>query len=116
MMTHSSTKPFGCKFIGCNKSYCDARSLRRHMENHHQECAAAAAGSSSSFFNFDTSIPHPFGSDISAEKSGSYLQQVSPISPVLRDGPPPLSRPFADFSSSHPQGATVWVTGYNPLE
>ncbi|ESO08871.1 hypothetical protein HELRODRAFT_128063, partial [Helobdella robusta] len=37
MMTHSSKKPFECKFIGCSKSYCDARSLRRHLENHHQD-------------------------------------------------------------------------------
>ena len=36
MMTHRSKKPFGCKFEGCDKSYCDARSLRRHLENHHQ--------------------------------------------------------------------------------
>ena len=35
-MTHRSKKPFECKFEGCEKSYCDARSLRRHLENHHQ--------------------------------------------------------------------------------
>ena len=35
MMTHRSKKPFECKFDGCDKSYCDARSLRRHLENHH---------------------------------------------------------------------------------
>lgn len=36
MMTHRSKKPYECKFEGCDKSYCDARSLRRHLENHHQ--------------------------------------------------------------------------------
>ncbi len=35
LLTHRSTKPFACLAEGCGKSYCDARSLRRHKENHH---------------------------------------------------------------------------------
>ena len=35
LLTHRSTKPFACQVEGCGKSYCDARSLRRHKENHH---------------------------------------------------------------------------------
>ena len=35
LLTHRSTKPFACQVDGCGKSYCDARSLRRHKENHH---------------------------------------------------------------------------------
>ncbi|XP_050443678.1 uncharacterized protein LOC126847469 isoform X2 [Adelges cooleyi] len=35
MLTHRHKKPFECKAVGCGKSYCDARSLRRHTENHH---------------------------------------------------------------------------------
>jgi hypothetical protein len=35
MLTHRNKKPYECKAEGCGKSYCDARSLRRHMENHH---------------------------------------------------------------------------------
>lgn len=35
MMTHRTKKPFECSFEGCTKSYCDARSLKRHLENHH---------------------------------------------------------------------------------
>lgn len=35
LLTHRSTKPFACSAAGCAKSYCDARSLRRHKENHH---------------------------------------------------------------------------------
>ena len=35
LLTHRSTKPFACHVEGCGKSYCDARSLRRHKENHH---------------------------------------------------------------------------------
>ncbi|ESN91387.1 hypothetical protein HELRODRAFT_142196, partial [Helobdella robusta] len=30
MMTHSTKKPYECQFTQCDKSYCDARSLRRH--------------------------------------------------------------------------------------
>ena len=35
LLTHRNKKPFECVAEGCNKSYCDARSLRRHRENHH---------------------------------------------------------------------------------
>lgn len=37
MLTHRSKKPYECKIEGCGKSYCDARSLRRHNENHHSQ-------------------------------------------------------------------------------
>ncbi len=43
-MTHRSKKPFECRFDGCDKSYCDARSLRRHMENHHLAPGGAGVG------------------------------------------------------------------------
>ena len=35
MQTHSNRKPFNCTIHGCDKTYCDARSLRRHKENIH---------------------------------------------------------------------------------
>lgn len=35
MLTHRNKKPYECTVDGCPKSYCDARSLRRHEENHH---------------------------------------------------------------------------------
>lgn len=35
MLTHRNKKPYECDVGGCGKSYCDARSLRRHKENHH---------------------------------------------------------------------------------
>ena len=34
-MTHDSVKPFRCTKLGCQKSYCDVRSLRRHLEIAH---------------------------------------------------------------------------------
>ena len=36
MMTHRTQKPFACTVGECEKSYCDARSLRRHLENTHR--------------------------------------------------------------------------------
>ena len=35
LMTHAVNKPFACGQSGCNKSYCDQRSLRRHLEKDH---------------------------------------------------------------------------------
>ena len=35
MVTHRDKKPYECNFSDCDKSYCDMRSLRRHLENHH---------------------------------------------------------------------------------
>ncbi len=35
LLTHRSKKPYECDVEGCEKTYCDARSLRRHKENHH---------------------------------------------------------------------------------
>lgn len=42
MLTHRNKKPYECKADGCGKSYCDARSLRRHTENHHQPPAESS--------------------------------------------------------------------------
>ena len=53
LLTHRSTKPFACHVDGCGKSYCDARSLRRHKENHHgqakPESKSLTSGLSMSF-------------------------------------------------------------------
>ncbi|KAK3093940.1 hypothetical protein FSP39_022050 [Pinctada imbricata] len=37
LMTHRDKKPYECTVENCQKSYCDARSLRRHLENHHNQ-------------------------------------------------------------------------------
>lgn len=44
MLTHRNKKPYECKAEGCGKSYCDARSLRRHTENHHTGSNANSTG------------------------------------------------------------------------
>lgn len=36
MLTHREHKPYACDIDGCDKSYCDARSLRRHKEKHRE--------------------------------------------------------------------------------
>ena len=50
LLTHRNKKPFECTAEGCNKSYCDARSLRRHRENHHssreEKCQLVSPASS----------------------------------------------------------------------
>ncbi|XP_044266026.1 uncharacterized protein LOC123012213 isoform X5 [Tribolium madens] len=43
MLTHRNKKPYECKAEGCGKSYCDARSLRRHTENHHSSSTVNTA-------------------------------------------------------------------------
>ncbi|CAD5123329.1 DgyrCDS11686 [Dimorphilus gyrociliatus] len=89
MMTHRSKKPFACKVEGCDKSYCDARSLRRHMENTHQPEPMGGK-----IFDFDPVYRAAYekswtGSSI----DGSLQQQYSPItptSPIPNKPPPPL--------------------------
>ncbi|KAL7675769.1 hypothetical protein ACOME3_002033 [Neoechinorhynchus agilis] len=39
-LTHLMNKPFFCKVPGCYKSYCDSRSLKRHIESQHQHILA----------------------------------------------------------------------------
>jgi len=126
MMTHESKKPFACKFENCDKSYCDARSLRRHIENHHQQDvealrqlqlqAAAMAGlnleapinpsstQNSKVYPFESQYSGSFGQS-SGEmcRSPGYLSQVSPISPAHPTSPHNTSAPRA-----------IWA--FNPLE
>ena len=90
MMTHSSKKPFECKFIGCAKSYCDARSLRRHLENHHQDYITATAA---------------FDAANSLDASSLELSAA------------PSDRSLHGFATdAHFNPNSVWTTGYNPLE
>lgn len=64
LLTHRNKKPFECSAKGCNKSYCDARSLRRHRENHHsnkeEKMLVSPSSSVSSSIDLDDKS---FGSD-----------------------------------------------------
>jgi hypothetical protein len=63
-LTHREKKPFKCTFEGCPKSYCDNRSLRRHLESYHiSETTCPSANQPAD----DTRS----GSDVEASNSGS---------------------------------------------
>ncbi|XP_047537130.1 zinc finger protein 541 isoform X3 [Vanessa atalanta] len=68
MLTHRNKKPYECKADGCGKSYCDARSLRRHTENHHQPPA-------------ESKTTNPSDTHATAERDISSSRVTSPTSP-----------------------------------
>ncbi|XP_059217872.1 homeobox protein 5 isoform X2 [Stomoxys calcitrans] len=81
MMTHRNKKPYECKAEGCGKSYCDARSLRRHTENHHagiitphqnQTLSAAATTNNNSNSNLSLS-PATANGDASSPDGATCL-------------------------------------------
>jgi len=124
IMTHQSKKPYECKYVGCDKSYCDARSLRRHLENHHQQqlvdsCSSAASDgiltprSATDFssvgqptvFNFDfVNSPGAAGQNVVADDGLSAGMTHS------------LSSPTISTSFSQMSFGMIWMGGVNPLE
>lgn len=58
LLTHRNKKPFECDQLGCGKSYCDARSLRRHIENHHK--CGVNLGSTKAIFASSNTIGNQF--------------------------------------------------------
>ncbi|XP_052743964.1 uncharacterized protein LOC112044369 [Bicyclus anynana] len=112
MLTHRNKKPYECKADGCGKSYCDARSLRRHTENHHQPPPETKAASSTDSVDRDTNasrLPSPTSpprassttsdSSSGSDKSGSHSGDNSP--PRTPPAPPtPPARPKASKASS----------------
>ncbi|XP_034834133.1 zinc finger protein 541 isoform X2 [Maniola hyperantus] len=112
MLTHRNKKPYECKADGCGKSYCDARSLRRHTENHHQPPPETKAASTTDSADRDTSssrLSSPTSpsrtsstnSDSSngSDKSGSHSGDNSP--PRTPPAPPtPPARPKPSKASS----------------
>ena len=90
MMTHRSKKPYECQFDACDKSYCDARSLRRHLENvHNQHAVDDMSGVS---FNDPNNQRFQFGTEYRKQFLNSHEKawqpdgqspgyQGSPISP-----------------------------------
>ncbi|XP_049826853.1 uncharacterized protein LOC109598471 isoform X2 [Aethina tumida] len=102
MLTHRNKKPYECKAEGCGKSYCDARSLRRHTENHHSSAGGGGTVSASTTMSpaqgaasGDAASPHgssciqyaPPPTSTSAASPGtsggkSQLQQLLAIDPA----------------------------------
>nr|XP_021186340.2 zinc finger protein 541 isoform X1 [Helicoverpa armigera] len=88
MLTHRNKKPYECKADGCGKSYCDARSLRRHTENHHQPPADASSSGTPT-----TSAPTSAEREVTTNATASANAQrvASPISPPAARTQPPHS-------------------------
>ena len=126
IMTHSSKKPYECKFVGCDKSYCDARSLRRHLENHHQQltdsCSSAASdgiltprsatdlpsAGQSTMFNFDfVTSPGVAGQNVATDRDLSSGLSHSQSSPTIST---------SSIGASQPPAGMIWMGGVNPLE
>ncbi|XP_047118936.1 zinc finger protein 541-like [Schistocerca piceifrons] len=107
MLTHRNKKPYECKAEGCGKSYCDARSLRRHTENHHTSGSGGggASSSSSSCIQYapppaTTSASPAAGSNSAPAKGGgSQLQQLLASDPASSSTPRPTT-PATNSSSS----------------
>ncbi|KAH8375119.1 hypothetical protein KR200_002692 [Drosophila serrata] len=92
MMTHRNKKPYECKADGCGKSYCDARSLRRHSENHHAGGATTPTTTSQQSLS-----PTASSSGASSSSSSGVGVATSSLS---------LSPATASGDASSPDGAT----------
>ena len=76
MVTHRDKKPYECRYSDCDKSYCDMRSLRRHLENHHTANVNGVSdsrtpGSGSPSLNCSEKLPAGCNSAISNERVDS---------------------------------------------
>ncbi|RVE54322.1 hypothetical protein evm_001149 [Chilo suppressalis] len=132
MLTHRNKKPYECKADGCGKSYCDARSLRRHTENHHQpppdnsssSSSGSSKGSSSDADSASqrvatptsparTNHPHNESSANSSEKSSSTTSGSSESSPPCTPPAPatPPTRPKPRASSTKPKATSSTQQG-----
>ncbi|XP_041969431.1 uncharacterized protein LOC121726239 isoform X2 [Aricia agestis] len=136
MLTHRNKKPYECKADGCGKSYCDARSLRRHTENHHQPPPEKPAPSveSSTPTDKDTSrVPAPASpprlttseSSSSSEKSSSGESSpprtppapAAPHTPPARPKPKPTKTKTGTTLTGSPKPASVpGKAGDKPVE
>ncbi|KAG8190117.1 hypothetical protein JTE90_026687 [Oedothorax gibbosus] len=95
MLTHRNKKPFECDAEGCGKSYCDARSLRRHKENHHSNTSSSNLSTSQvsvipglahlGFSSLQTSFP---ASVITSAASGTPFTDSS-LTNRIQYAPPP---------------------------
>ena len=126
MMTHSSKKPYECKYFGCDKSYCDARSLRRHLENQHQQVTVDCGSSSASdrvltprsatdlpsmtrptVFSFDfVNSPGVGGQNVTTDHDHDLTTGLSHSQ----------SSPTISASTNATSSGMVWMGGFSPLE
>lgn len=76
MVTHRDKKPYECSYTDCDKSYCDMRSLRRHLENHHTANVNGVSdsrtpGSGSPSLNCNEKLPAACNSAVGNERVDS---------------------------------------------
>jgi len=84
MLTHEEEKPHKCRVPDCNRTYCDARSLKRHIENAHQNILAAIhEGGHDEYKNFlpETAFvkPKELSNDFSIDSIDSNSPRSSSI-------------------------------------
>lgn len=121
MLTHRNKKPFECDAEGCGKSYCDARSLRRHKENHHSSTSAANLPASLSsqvsvipglahlgFNSLQTSFP----ASVITSNSGPAFSESS-LSNRIQYAPPPTTTLSGRVSSANSESLSRTVN--NPV-
>ncbi|GFX31367.1 zinc finger protein 541 [Trichonephila clavipes] len=104
MLTHRNKKPFECDAEGCGKSYCDARSLRRHKENHHSNTSSSNLSNQVSvipglahlgFSSLQTSYP---ASVITSASGSAFTESTS--TNRIQYAPPPAATSLASRASS----------------
>lgn len=92
MLTHLKVKPFVCRELGCDKSYCDSRSLRRHHEVHHGLWTQQQNQSTANLNLAPGTVPVPISvplvvpsNDIRCLVTEIVQQKVTPIMAVLQE-------------------------------
>ena len=121
-MTHSSKKPYECKYVGCDKSYCDARSLKRHLENHHQQLAdscSSAASEGTLTPRSATDLPLAGQSNVFSFEFVNSPGAAAAGHGITAGLTHSQSSPTISASSgavSQPTSGMIWVGGINPLE
>lgn len=121
MLTHRNKKPFECDAEGCGKSYCDARSLRRHKENHHSNTSTTNLPASLSsqvsvipglthlgFNSLQTSFP----ASVITSNSGPAFTESS-LSNRIQYAPPPATSLSGRVSSANSESLSRTVS--NPV-
>ncbi|CAF2550919.1 unnamed protein product [Rotaria sp. Silwood2] len=81
MLTHEEEKPHKCRVPDCNRTYCDARSLKRHIENAHQNILAAIhQGGHDEYKHFLPETACVKTKDLSSDFSNDSIDHNSPRS------------------------------------
>lgn len=123
MLTHRSKKPFECSAPDCGKSYCDARSLRRHVESRHGADALATmtiAATPHTDTEFSIIIPNSNptvggGPKIKSSGKNKRLNNGSSKNQQKSKSPKVLISPNSTTSNSSCNNSNGSNTNPNPL-